>query len=88
MGARDRRQEQFLHLVRLAWDLHKRGLSAAVDLPRRQEPTLLVPRAPDPLRVMALAGKGGWFFTWGRGEGQRVRALAEDAADRVWEAAQ
>ncbi|MEV7964998.1 hypothetical protein AB0O34_03325 [Sphaerisporangium sp. NPDC088356] len=80
-------EQQFIHLVRLAWDLHKRGLSAAVDLPRRQEPTLLVSRVPGPLRVMAVAKGGRWFFTWGRGRKQRVRALADDAADRIWEVA-
>jgi hypothetical protein len=37
---------------------------------------------------MALAFDGKWFFSWGRGRRHRVRALAEDAADRVWEATQ
>ncbi|MFG1875006.1 hypothetical protein ACGFIV_09235 [Sphaerisporangium sp. NPDC049003] len=88
MAARTRQEEQFIHLVRLAWDLHKRGLSAAVDLPSREEPILLVPRTSGPLKVMAMSRKGTWFFTWGRGEGQRVRALSGDAADRIWDLAQ
>ncbi|MEU8272098.1 hypothetical protein AB0B89_33715 [Sphaerisporangium sp. NPDC049002] len=79
------KEEQFIHLVRLAWDLHRRGLGAAVELPMGKDPALLVPRESGPLRVMALARKGTWFYTWGRGEDRRVRALAGDAADRVWE---
>ncbi|MEU8266666.1 hypothetical protein AB0B89_05815 [Sphaerisporangium sp. NPDC049002] len=71
----------------MAWDLHKRGLSAAVDLPRGKEPILLVTRPSGPLRVMALVLNGTWFFTWGRGRDQRVRALAGEAAERVWEVA-
>jgi hypothetical protein len=81
-------QEQFLHLVRLAWELHSRGLNASVDLPRGESPRLRIPRAPEPLRIMASTHKGTWFFTWGRGAAQRVRALAGDAADRIWEVAQ
>jgi hypothetical protein len=88
MAARSRQEEQFIHLVRLAWDLHKRGLSAAVDLPRGKEPRLMLPRASETLRIMALARGETWFFTWGRGEDQRVRALSEDAVARVWEAVQ
>jgi hypothetical protein len=81
-------QDQFIHLVRLAWDLRARGLGTAVDVPIKKDPVLVIPRASGPLRVMALARKGTWFFTWGRGEDQRVRALADNAADRVWELAQ
>ncbi|MBB6474653.1 hypothetical protein [Sphaerisporangium rubeum] len=81
-------QEQFIHLVRLAWDLRRRGLGSAIDLPTGAEPALVVSRASRPLKVMALARDGKWFFTWGRGRDQKVGALAEDAPDRVWEAAQ
>lgn len=88
MKARDAKQEQFIHLVRLAWDLHKRGLNGAVDLSRGKEPVLLLYRVPAPLTVMASFQEGRWFFTWGRGRDQRTRALAEDAAERVWEVAQ
>jgi hypothetical protein len=81
-------QEQFIHLVRLAWDLRRRGLRSLIDLPTGAEPALLVSRMSTPLRVMVLARDGTWFFTWGRGRAQKVKALAEDAPDRVWEAAQ
>ncbi len=82
------KEDQYLHLVRLAWDLHKLGLSAMVELPTGKEPALLVSRAAGPLRIMALRFKGTWFFTWGRGDGQRVRALSSEASNRVWEMAQ
>ena len=85
---RGMREQQLLHLVRVAWDLNKRGVPTAVDLPLKKEPVLAVPRVTGPLRVMALSQNGTWYFTWGRGEGHRVRALSDDAADRIWEAAQ
>jgi hypothetical protein len=88
MKARDPREEQYMRLVRLAWDLHRRGLRAVVDLPLKMEPVLVVSRTAGSLRVMALSHKGNWVFTWGRGRGQRVRALADDAAERIWEVAQ
>jgi hypothetical protein len=88
MKARDRQEEQYIHLVRLAWDLHKRGLSGAVDLSRGKEPVLLIYWPSGTLKVMASFRDGRWFFTWGRGRDQRVRAVVDDAADRVWEAAQ
>ncbi|MGW4641521.1 hypothetical protein ACWEN6_23575 [Sphaerisporangium sp. NPDC004334] len=81
-------EQQFIHLVRLAWDLRKRGLGAAIELPSRDQPVLLLARTPGPVRVMAVALDGRWFFTWGRGRARRIRALADDAADRVWEVAQ
>ncbi|WP_424537225.1 hypothetical protein ACOZ38_41235 [Sphaerisporangium viridialbum] len=82
------KEEKLIHLVRLAWDLNKRGVSTAIELSTKTEPVLLVPQAPEPMRIMTLVLQKTWFFTWGRGEGQRVRALTGDAVDRVWEAAQ
>lgn len=79
------KEDQYLHLVRLAWDLHTLGLSAMVELPTGKEPALLVHRAAGPLRIMALSFRGTWFFTWGRGDGQRVQALSGEASNRVWE---
>lgn len=83
-----RQQDQFVHLVRLAWDLHMRGVSAAVDLPKSKEPTLVIPRTADSIKIMALCQHGQWFFTWGRGRDQRVSALDQEAAERIWELAQ
>ncbi len=88
MDAGKRQEEEFIHLIRLAWDLRRRGLGTAVELAPRKDPVLLVPRPSGSLRVMALRRKGVWFFTWGRGESRRVRALADDAADHIWGAAQ
>ncbi|MFC7383861.1 hypothetical protein [Sphaerisporangium rhizosphaerae] len=82
----ERREEEYIHLVRLAWDLNVRGLSAAVDLPSGGGPVLLVAKGSGLLKVTALAQDGQWFFTWGRGRAQQVRALADDAADRVRQA--
>jgi hypothetical protein len=77
---RSRQEEQFIHLVRLVWELRQRGVSAAVDLPSREEPTLLVPRTAGPLKIMARVRDGRWFFTWGRGRDQKVWA----SADQIW----
>jgi hypothetical protein len=87
MAAGTREEEQFIHLVRLAWDLRMLGLATTVELRIRKEPVLLVPRAAGPLKVMALKIRKTWHFTWGRGKDQRVRALSSDAVTRVWEMA-
>ncbi|MFG1879596.1 hypothetical protein ACGFIV_32660 [Sphaerisporangium sp. NPDC049003] len=47
----------------------------------------MVPRAAEPLRIRALLHDGTWLFTWGRSKASQVRALANDAADRIEEAA-
>ncbi|MEO3813105.1 hypothetical protein ABGB17_29230 [Sphaerisporangium sp. B11E5] len=44
-------------------------------------------RIPGALKVMASCHDGRWYFTWGRGRDQRARALADDAADQIMEAA-
>ncbi|WP_271220007.1 hypothetical protein [Streptosporangium carneum] len=81
-------QERFIHLVRLAWDLHATGLSAAIDLPKGENPVVLVRRAKGAFRIEVAKYATGWFFTWGRRQDQRVRALDVNAFRRVWEAAQ
>ncbi|MEV7907805.1 hypothetical protein, partial [Streptomyces anulatus] len=80
-------QERFIHLVRLAWELHATGLSAAVDLPKGGKPVVLVLRAKGPFRVEAAKYATGWFFTWGRRQDRRVRALDVNAFRRIWEVA-
>ncbi|MEU9888246.1 hypothetical protein [Sphaerisporangium sp. NPDC051011] len=79
------KEQQYYHLVRLAWNLNRRGLRVAVDLPLKTEPVLVVPRTTGALRVMAFNAKGTWVYTWGQGPDQRVRVLADDAPDRIWE---
>jgi len=74
---------QFLHLVRLAWDLRELGRATLVELPRQAEPVLLLRGADDLGRVMAAEHGDGWVFTWGRGRKRQVAAYAEDAAERI-----
>lgn len=81
-------EQQFTHLMRLAWDLRGLGLAVAVELPQRDEPSVVVRRASDPLRVRATLRGGHWIFTWGRGRGQWVDALHRQAAAHIREAAQ
>jgi hypothetical protein len=86
--ARTAQEHQFIHLVRLAWDLRTRGLSTTVHMPREGQPVVLVPRANGPVRIMAVVQGGQWLFTWGRGRDQWVHSLANDAVDRIWEIVQ
>lgn len=58
-----KQQEQFIHLVRLAWDLRMAGLSATIDLPRGGEPAVLILGAKGPLKVMVSTQGADWFFT-------------------------
>lgn len=80
-------QQQFLYLARLAWALRVRGLAVSVQLPRRAEPWISVPRASGPLLVRAALEGERWIFTWGRGRDRWVDALDESAPERVWEVA-
>ncbi|GII67504.1 hypothetical protein Skr01_75890 [Sphaerisporangium krabiense] len=86
-GPQAAKEQQYRHLVRLGWELNKRGVRAVVDLPSKGEPVLMVPREPGVLRIMAFAHKGAWLYTWGRGRAQRVPVVADDAAERIWEVA-
>ncbi|MEV7007081.1 hypothetical protein [Streptosporangium sp. NPDC051022] len=81
-------QERFIHLVRLAWDLHATGPGTVVDLPVKENLAVLVRRAKEPFRIGAVKDPTGWFFAWGRRRDQRVRALDINAFQRVLEAAQ
>ncbi|MEV0593826.1 hypothetical protein [Nonomuraea cavernae] len=81
----DHDEEQFIHLVRLAWDLAELGVGLAVQWPRREEPFISVPRARGVLRVRAVLRGEHWVFTWGHSRGRCVAAFEEDAVTRVWE---
>ncbi len=74
---------QFLHLVRLAWDLRELGRATLVDLPCQEDPVLLLRGANDVGRIMAVEHGDRWVFTWGRGPKRQVAAYAEDAAERI-----
>ncbi|WP_433498223.1 hypothetical protein ACQP1K_25500 [Sphaerimonospora sp. CA-214678] len=78
-----RTHQQYIHLVRLAWDLRELGYGSAVALPCDGEPALVFPPATDHLTVRVSTHDGDWFFTWGRGPGRRVRALDTGAARRI-----
>lgn len=75
--------DQFIHLVRLAWDLRDLGVASVVRVPRDGEPSVEV-LAPLGL-VRVRAGRRGrtWVFTWGRSHARQVRAMAEDASERI-----
>jgi len=74
---------QFLHLVRLAWDLRQLGLATLVELPPQAEPVLFLRGPHDSRRIMATEHSNRWVFTWGRGRRCQVAAYAEDAAERI-----
>ncbi|MDP9863913.1 hypothetical protein J2S55_003179 [Streptosporangium brasiliense] len=76
-------QQQYLHLVRLAWDLRWLGVGVRVELAPSQEPCLVVSRAAGPVRVLALLRGGRWVYSWGRGRNQWIAALSEDAAPTI-----
>lgn len=78
-------QEQYVHLVRLAWDLRWAGLAVSVELPRAGEPFVEVPRAGGPLHVRATLRSGQWIFTWGRGRDHWTYALGHNAASQIEE---
>ncbi|WP_329090143.1 MULTISPECIES: hypothetical protein [unclassified Streptosporangium] len=80
-------QEQYLHLVRLAWDLRRLGMGVRIELPASEEPYVAVLRESGALRVLALARGKKWVFMWGRGRSQWIAALDEDAVRHIHEAA-
>ena len=88
MRSFDHDEEQFIHLVRLLWDLSRLGLGLALEWPRRDEPFISIPRARGALRVRAALRGDSWVFTWGHGRGRWVAAYDEDVVARVWEEAQ
>lgn len=83
MGRYSGRRQRFIHLVRLAWDLHELGVPVSVDLPPGAEPAVVLPRPAGSLRITASSSAGRWAFTWGRGPGRQVPALASDAARTI-----
>lgn len=76
-------EQQYLHLVRLAWDLRWAGSTVSVELPCDGEPFVQVARAVGPLRVRASVRGQHWVFTWGRGRNQWAYALDADAARQI-----
>ncbi len=83
-------ESQFIHLVRLAWDLRCLGMATSLVLRPQQAPVLDVMRtAGMPVRVQAIRRPQGWVFTWRPPwsrvwwRGEWAWALDEDAATKV-----
>ncbi|MER5648535.1 hypothetical protein [Streptosporangium sp. NPDC002524] len=76
-------EQQFIHLVRLAWDLRGLHMASLVELPKNEEPALLLGVESTAVKVRATKERGVWVFTWGQGPEQRVRALGEEAAQII-----
>ncbi|GLW96994.1 hypothetical protein Misp02_10810 [Microtetraspora sp. NBRC 16547] len=86
-------QQQFIHLVRLAWDLKGLGMVTSIVLRPHEIPVLDVMRARGrPLRVQAIHRPHGWVFTWRPAwsrfwrQGEWTWALDEDAARKIRDA--
>lgn len=77
------KQQQFVYLARLAWDLRALGVATLVDLPREAEPAVVVVTADDQWRVRAVRHGGGWRYAWGRRADQQVAAGGPEAARRI-----
>ena len=86
--SRSIRADQVKYLTWLAWELNRRGLGTVINLPAKHEFTLLLPRTSDPVKIMANNINEVWFFTWGRGNGHRIRVKDPDVVERVWELTQ
>lgn len=81
-------EHQFIHLVRLAWDLRGLGLEVSIELSQRQEPCLTVRRASGPLlRIVATKRAQEWVFAWGRGRDQWGAALDSEVPHHIREMA-
>jgi hypothetical protein len=83
----DPNTHRFVHLVRLAWDLHELGISVRVEMPLGQEMFLRLPTmsAADSKIVRAMVNNGEWWFSWSHRPSDWVRALDERAAMTVLE---
>lgn len=76
-------QEAVVRLVRLAWGLREMGVSVSLELPYGRDPVVVVPRASEPLRIMARCSGRAWAFTWGRGPRQTVLASSRDVTQMI-----
>lgn len=82
---RPRLERQYIHLVRLAWDLRCLGGATRMELPQQIEPHLVVLGTRE-LRVIVLTERG-WVFRWGRGKTGRIKVLDTEAAQTIFKAA-
>ncbi|MEU8038767.1 hypothetical protein [Streptosporangium sp. NPDC049078] len=87
-------QEQFVHLVRLGWDLRGLGLGTSLVLPQRGQPILEVMSENETrVRITAVRRARGWVFVWRPWwarmwrPGEAICADADNAADVIVTAA-
>ncbi|GGQ15913.1 hypothetical protein [Streptosporangium pseudovulgare] len=80
-------EDQYIHLVRLAWDLRGVGVAVRLELPLNEEPYLTAQGMRRPVRVIAYRFGEYWIYQWGRGRNQRIGALDQEAAQEIRKAA-
>lgn len=90
VGERDLQQEQYIHLVRLGWELRLLGASTLVVVPAVGPPVLeIMSRAGVRARIRVVHRSWGWAFTWRPWwsalwrRGGWVWAGADNAADMI-----
>jgi hypothetical protein len=76
-------QQQYLHLVRLAWVLREAGVGSIVDLSGGAEPAVVIVLASGRLKITAIRRGEGWAYAWGRGRNCRARADADAVARQI-----
>ncbi|SDI17572.1 hypothetical protein SAMN05421505_1373 [Sinosporangium album] len=80
-------EHQYIHLMRVAWELRTMAC-VAVELAERETPVLLVRCREGHLRGRAYARGRDWYLAWGRSKFQRIKAFDENPPKRTWQAAQ
>ncbi|MGW5490306.1 hypothetical protein ACWEU6_37845 [Streptosporangium sandarakinum] len=80
-------EDQYIHLVRLAWDLRGLGVAARLELPLAEKPYLTAQGMRRPVRVIAYRFGEHWIYQWGRGRNQWIGALDPEAAQEIRKAA-
>ncbi|KAA9375985.1 MULTISPECIES: hypothetical protein [Microbispora] len=59
------REQQFIHLVRLAWDLRHLGIATSVMMARGEPPLLDIAwGVRRPVRIRVIRRAHGWAFIW------------------------
>jgi hypothetical protein len=83
-------EEQFIHLVRLGWDLRDLGVCTSLVLPVIGEPVLEIMSAGrSRVRIAAARHGGEWVFTWRPWwarwwrRGEQIWVGADNAADMI-----
>lgn len=62
---RDPQQEQFIHLVRLGWDLRVLGVATSLVVPAAGPPLLeILSPSGVRVRIRVIHRAWGWVFTW------------------------